>query len=179
MTRPGRYSESGFRAVATSGIWLSLMFLCASSEAAAQESASFKMKRLTVVTLADRLSSESYGNTITASEAIGSAGVCPSGTATGLGFFSLLGLGEVPILLTVRKNQLNADHVDLSWTGQAAGFQLYKSASPVNVASPGNLLVATSLCAATDSVATGSEIAFYLVSSVTQSSERARSYRTP
>ncbi len=137
-----------------------LLSLGVLSLVAAQESPNYKVKRLTVTALAERLSSTSYRNTLVASEVIGTAGVCPEGSATHLGFWSVLGPGQVPVLLTVGRTPANAS-IDLSWTGQSASFEVYRDTSPVAVIAPENLLVTTSSCAVTDM--TAADIAFYLV----------------
>ena len=51
----------------------------------AQQSENFKLKRLTVSTVGQRVESASFKTTVTASDVTGSAGVCPSGLATDLG----------------------------------------------------------------------------------------------
>jgi len=129
------------------------------------------MKRLTVTALTERLTSPNHINIVVASEVIGAAGACPAGVATHLGFWSVLGPGEVPVLLTLDKLPPNQS-IELSWTGQAASFEVFRSMSPVAVDAPENLLVTSSSCSATDT--TAANVAFYLVRPIP-----GRSVRTP
>ena len=149
-----------FKTAVERGISIWLLSVGALSVATAQESPSFKMKRLTVTALAERLTSPNHINIIAASEVIGAAGACPAGVATHLGFWSVLGPAEVPVLLTVDKIPPN-QNIELSWSGQAASFEVFRSMSPVAVEAPENLLVTSSSCSATDTTAPG--VAFYLV----------------
>lgn len=142
--------------------------LCGSLAAAAEPASkaasdSFILERLTVAVLAGRATSSSFRTTVTAAEAEGSAGVCPAGTATTLGFWSILGPQSVPVLLDVEKNSTTPNDADLSWTGQAARFDVYRSGAPANLESPSNLLVSSAQCQATDTDTAGWKILYYSV----------------
>jgi hypothetical protein len=132
--------------------------------AQAQQSASYKLERLTLAAGAARLTSASYVNSITLSELIGSAAHCPTGSAVSLGFWSFLGVGDPSIVLRLAKDPIVPGRIDLSWTGQAPGFRLYRSPSSADVAASQNLLLSTAACAAVD--ATAPALAFYLVRAV-------------
>ena len=129
----------------------------------AQESGSFKMKRLTISMVGQRSESLSFKNTVTASETAGSSGVCPSGTTSTTGFFSLRGTGAVPILLRATHNAIEPQDIDLTWTGQATQFTLYRSTSPENIVAPENLFSSTLVCGETDRGAIGFDFLFYKV----------------
>ena len=134
----------------------------------AQESASFKLKRFTLTPVAGRMISASYVNTVTATVEGGSCGVCPSGPAVAAGYWSVLGARTVPVELTARRNGSEPIGVDLSWTGQAEEFKVYRSISPIGVVAPQNVLLATDSCAASDEGAATFNILFYRVTPAEQ-----------
>ena len=142
---------------------LGVLSILAVGDASAQQSSSFKMKRIAVSTLADRLDSPSFRNTVSVSAVVGSAGVCPSGPATSTGFWSFLGVVSVPVVLHIDKNGVQPRDVELTWTGQADEFDVYRSGFPNGLVSPTNLFLTTGSCSATDTMAKVSEILFYSV----------------
>jgi len=146
-------------------VWgcLSLFLLLAANATSAQESASFKMRHVTATLVADRLTSTGYINSVTAVEIGGTAGVCPTGAATTVGFWSVLGPGTVPVLLAVDKSDSDPDEIDLLWTGQATEFSVYAGVSPVDLANPANLIMTTGSCSAIDSTADEANLLFYVV----------------
>jgi hypothetical protein len=69
----------------------------------------------------------------------------------------------VPLVLTVNRSATDPETVDLTWTGQAARFGVYRSISPENTVSPANFVRSTEQCAETDQPGVASEITFYSV----------------
>lgn len=146
---------------------LLLALLLGSSElVCAQESSSYKIKRLSVTMIADAASSPRFINTATATTMGGASGVCPSGTKATLGFWSLLGAREVPLLLTVNKGPGDPDEVQLSWSGQSSAFTIYRSDSPIAIVAPSNALQTTNICEHTDSTTDTPSPLFYMVKPV-------------
>ena len=125
--------------------------------------ADFEMKRVTVTGVADRLTSASYSMSVTSDPIGGVTAVCPSGPVSTLGFWSILGSVEVPIRLMMQRNAIDANSVDLLWTGQSSSFEIYRSPSPINLVSPGNLYRSTSLCDDTDENAAAFQILYFKV----------------
>lgn len=141
-----------------------LAFICLIGSAVwAQQSERFKMKRLSITTVAEESVSSRFKTTVTASDVTGSAGVCPSGITTTAGFLALEGTGGVPIVLTADVNEAVLDDVDLDWTGQASQFSVYRSTSPANIIAPENLFGITMACGDTDSNAVGFNVLYYKV----------------
>ncbi len=176
----GRLPRVGSYAVRT--LLAASLCAAASEPLRAQESASYQMKRIAAVALAEHMSSPSYRTVVTAAEYFGAAGVCPSGTATAFGFWSVLGPLPVPVELYVGKPSPTLGDVELNWSGQATGFQVFRSESPVNVGSPGTLLMNTDRCSATDSSSPGFGLSCYLVipeSDSLQSNVEERHARQP
>jgi hypothetical protein len=128
--------------------------------ASAQESANFTVRRLSITVVAETSTSPSYRNTTTAAPVIGSTGVCPSGMASTLGFWSLFGPRDVPTVLALRKS--GEDPV-LMWSGQADEFTVYRSSSPHDLMIPPNVLLTTPSCEATDTTARANDLEFYAV----------------
>ncbi len=128
--------------------------------ASAQESPNYTIRRVSITVVAETSTSPSYRNTTTAAPVIGSTGVCPSGVASALGFWSLLGPREVPIVLNLSKN---GQDPFLAWSGQVDEFTVYRSNSPFDLMNPGNVLVTTTSCEATDTTAGMTDLKFYAV----------------
>ena len=121
------------------------------------------MKRVSVTGVADRLASTNYRMSVTSEPIGGATGSCPNGSVNSLGFWSVLGPMEVPMRLMVDKNATHELDVDLSWTGHAPFFDVYRSTSPVNLISPGNLYWTTNYCEDTDEHASSSDVLFYKI----------------
>jgi hypothetical protein len=49
------------------------------------------------------------------------------------GFWSFAGSGLAPVTLTVNKNQIYLDHIDLFWTGNNAPYDIYQATDCTNV----------------------------------------------
>lgn len=125
--------------------------------------AEYEMKRVSVTGVADRLASSNYRMSVTSEPLGGAAGTCPNGSVNSLGFWSVLGPMAVPMRLTVDKNAAYELDVDLSWTGHAPSFEIYRSTSPVNLISPDNLYWTTNYCDDTDENAASSDVLFYKI----------------
>lgn len=126
-------------------------------------SADADMNRVSVTGVADQMASSNYKMSVTSVPFAGSSGVCPSGAASALGFWSVKGPMKVPVRLMLDKNEINSEFVDLLWTGQASIFEIYRSTSPVELVSPGNLLRTSTLCDETDATAGSHDILFFKV----------------
>ena len=126
----------------------------------AQESPNFNIRRLSITVVAETSASPSYRNTTTAAPVIGSTGVCPSGMASTLGFWSLLGPRDVPTMLALRKS---GENPVLAWSGQADEFTVYRSNSPLELVRPWNVVLTTTFCEATDTTAGTNDLVFYAV----------------
>lgn len=147
------------RSVLAAGLLLGVIALLSVS-ATAQ---AYESKRVTVTGLADGLTSANYRMSVTSVPIGGAMSVCPNGSATSLGFWSILGPMAVPIRLTMDKNGINQLDIDLAWTGRASQFQIYRSSSPVDLVSAGNLYYETGQCNDTDQNATESDVLYYKV----------------
>jgi len=131
----------------------------------AQSSAHFSMKRLSLASGAATMTSTSYTNSATASQVSpsGAASFCNVGSRTATGFWSVLGVVSVPIVLTARRSTTEPADVDLLWSGADPVFQLYRAFTPEDVLSPVNFELETPLCTATDTSALQSDRIFYNV----------------
>jgi hypothetical protein len=125
--------------------------------------ADFGTQRVAVAGVADHLTSDSYSMSVTSVPIGGVTGVCPSGSVSALGFWSILGPNKVPVRLMMQKNAIDATNVDLSWTGQSSSFAIYRSTSPIDLVSPANLSRTTGFCDDTDENASESQILFFKV----------------
>jgi hypothetical protein len=144
---------------------LGLLFLAfASSMASAQESASFRLDRLTLAAGAGSVSSANYATTITTAQEgpVGSVSRCNDGFLQSTGFWSVLGESPVPVWLTVDKNGVDPTQVDLGWSGSSSLFDVYSAQFADSLAEPYNLLTTTPDCALTDAPPSA-PITFYLV----------------
>jgi hypothetical protein len=125
-----------------------------------------QLKRLAVAGVADRLASSGYLMNVTSAPVSGTSGVCSTGTKNSLGFWSFKAQTAVPQFLMVGKTN-NAGggvfDVELSWTGNSALFEIYRSTSPISLVAPGNLYKTTSSCTDTDQNASPFNILFYSV----------------
>ena len=134
--------------------------------ASAQQSESSSMDRIVLTAVGNTASSSNFETTVVIGQdsPSGASSFCNSGFVNSLGFWSVLGDLPVPIQLHLDKSDGDPSVVDLSWSGADDVFQLFRSASPVNlVDSPENLYLETSLCDAIDDRASASNLLFYLV----------------
>ena len=132
---------------------------------AAQESASFRMDRLTVAGGAGSSSSTSFAMTVLAASEgpVGSSSFCNAGFVNTLGFWSVLGNAQVPVRLQVGLVPETPADVDLAWTGAADTFEVYRADLPEDVLNSNNLLEETAVCEAEDSLASSADLLFYKV----------------
>ena len=113
------------------------------------------------------MTSTSFNMHVTSAPVSGTSGICPAGTTASLGFWSFKAQTEVPMLLMLDKTY-NAGagewDVELSWSGLAVQFEIFRNTSPIDLDDPGNLYKTTSLCTDTDQNAGPFQALFYLVS---------------
>jgi hypothetical protein len=122
------------------------------SPAAAQESPSYVMQRITLAAGSQTLSSASFDATATVGQEgpVGAASVCNASWTSSVGFWSLLGDLPVPVVLTVAPHPSDPQAVVLSWSGNAPQFQVYRGFTPASLVSPGNLEQTVNVCSADD-----------------------------
>ncbi|HKQ98818.1 MAG TPA: hypothetical protein VJV75_13150 [Candidatus Polarisedimenticolia bacterium] len=130
---------------------------------AAQESPSFILHRLSIAAASQTIGSAHFETTLTVSQEspVGAASICNTSLTNSLGFWSVLGDLPVPVILTLRRNAVDPQAIDLTWTGNAPTFQVYRDYTPQNVVSLANLERTTALCSATDSLAFQSNVIYY------------------
>ena len=131
----------------------------------AQSSATFAMKRLSIIAGSAIMTSAHFSTDMVGPQEspVGGASFCNVGSRTGLGFWSVLGRISVPIVLTARRSTVDPLDIDLSWSGAEPAFQVYRAFTPADVLNPGNLDRETSVCSATDTLASQSDLMFYNV----------------
>jgi hypothetical protein len=144
---------------------LCLSLLAIPTLGTSQESTSFRMERVTLASSADQASSTSFATSITLGQEVpsGSASACNIGYVQTLGFWSLFGNAPVPQLLRVEHDPLDPWGVRLTWSGSAASFEVFRSELPVDVEEPGNVILNTVACEATDSPPVEPELVYYRV----------------
>ena len=133
--------------------------------AAAQSSAHYSMKRISLVGGSANMASSSFtANAVGSQESpVGGASFCNVGPATGLGFWSVLGHVAVPIVLSAQRDTADPGNVDLFWSGADPTYQLYRAYTPSGIFNPANLEAETSSCSTTDPLALQSSLIFYSV----------------
>ncbi len=147
------------------GAALGLLFLASAVPmASAQESASFRLERITFAAGAEPVSSANYATTITIAQEgpVGSVSRCNDGFLQSTGFWSVLGESPAPVWLTVDKNDVDPTQVDLVWSGSSSQFDVYSAQAADSLPEPYNLLLTTSDCAVTDAPPSA-PITYYLV----------------
>jgi hypothetical protein len=132
--------------------------------AQAQESASFRLDRITFAAGAGPVTSANYATTITIAQGgpVGSVSRCNDGFLQSTGFWSVLGESPAHVWLNVDKNDVDRTQVDLNWSGSSSQFSIYRAEFADSLLEPFNLLLATSDCALTDAPPPA-PITFYLV----------------
>jgi hypothetical protein len=144
---------------------LGLLFLAfAVPMASAQESASFRLDRISFAAVAGPVSSAHYATTITIAQEgpVGSLSRCNDGFLQNTGFWSILGESPVPVWLRVGKNGVDPAQVDLGWSGSSSQFSVYRAEFADSLAEPYNILTTIPDCALTDAPPSA-PITFYLV----------------
>ena len=98
-----------------------LLLACVVPLTQAQESASFRLDRITFAAGSGPVSSVNYITTITIAQEgpVGSVSRCNDGFLQSTGFWSVLGESPAPVWLNVDKNDVNPTHVDLGWRGSS------------------------------------------------------------
>jgi hypothetical protein len=131
----------------------------------AQSSAHYSMKRVAVAAGAATMSSTNFSGSMSATSESpsGSASVCNAGARSTVGFWSVFGVAQVPIVLAAKRNALDPQSVDLQWSGADLRFQLFRDYTPEDMFNPANLDRETTTCSATDQLAFQSNSVFYSV----------------
>jgi hypothetical protein len=127
-----------------------------------QESASYSLKRLTVSSGTGQAASSHFDVVLTLgqTEPAGSVSFCNSGYGATLGFWSGRGETPVPSFLSLAWIS-NPGRVDLAWSGAAASFQVFRSASASSLFEPGSLFATTTGCVWSDDEPLSGSIYYY------------------
>jgi hypothetical protein len=130
----------------------------------AQESASYRLDRITFTAGAGSVSSTNYATTITIAQEgpVGSISRCNDGFLQNTGFWSVLGESPAPVWLNVGKNGVDPSQVDLDWSGSSSQFSVFRAELAESLSEPYNLLITIPDCAMTDAPPAAA-ITFYLV----------------
>ncbi|HET8945699.1 MAG TPA: hypothetical protein VFQ07_01850 [Candidatus Polarisedimenticolia bacterium] len=146
------------------GLFAVLAFLGA-PHANAQESAHFSLDGVTVVAGANEASSARFGLAVAVAELepSGAASFCNDGFGVVLGASAFTPALPVPNHLIVLRNAANPAHVDLAWSGAAASYDVYRSSSASNLASPANDLTTSTGCLLVDTDPFTGPIVYYRV----------------
>jgi len=128
-----------------------------------QESASYTLERLTIAGASQTIASARFETTITVGQEspVGAASICNVSWTDSLGFWSVEGELPVPIVLTVARNPVDPQMIDLAWSGNRPLFEVYRDYTPQNLVSLANLERVTALCSATDALAFQSNVIYY------------------
>lgn len=132
----------------------------------AQESAHFSLNGVTVTTGAEEAVSSARFDlsvVVAALEPAGAASFCNDGFGVVLGGAPFTAALPVPNHLLVSRNGGNPAHVDLTWSGTAASYDVYRATSPVNLATPGNYVTTSPGCLVVDSDPFQEPIVYYTV----------------
>ena len=134
------------------------------AKVAAQESANYRMDRITIAATANSVSSAGYAMTVTFGQEgpVGSISRCNESFLQSTGYWSILGETPVPVFLLLDRNDADPALPDLMWTGSASQFTVYRSVLPNDVVQPMNEVLSTPLCGITDDPPPAS-IVYYLV----------------
>jgi hypothetical protein len=135
------------------------------SSALAQESETFVMDLVTVTSMASRAASPRFDMAVTLGQEVpvGGASLCNTGFVANLGFWSVLGPFDTPIVLQVEHGATHPANVELQWSGSSGFFTLYRSDLPDSVVAPPNVALTTPECAATDAPPEEVDLVYYLV----------------
>jgi hypothetical protein len=130
----------------------------------AQESASYRLDRVTFASGVGSVFSANYATTITIAQEgpAGSVSRCNDGFLQATGFWSILGESPAPVWLNLGKNGLDPTQVDLDWSGSSSQFSVYRAEFADSLSEPYNILITTPDCALTDAPPSA-PITFYLV----------------
>jgi len=150
--------------IVVSGCFAVLAFLGA-PHAYAQESAHFSLDGVTVTAGAGDAASARFDLAVTVAELepSGAASFCNAGFGVVLGAAPFTPDLPVPNHLIVLRNAVDPAHVDLSWSGTAASYDVYRSTSPSSLTSPANYLTTSTGCLVVDTDPFVSPIVYYTV----------------
>ena len=123
------------------------------------------MDRVTITAAAARLASTSFDLNVTLAQEgpVGSVSFCNNGFLVSTGFWSFLGNYPPPVGLSVRLNEFDPDSIDLTWSGSAASFDVYRAEAPESIVDVLNLLTTAGECAAKDTPPGDRQVLYYLV----------------
>jgi len=150
--------------IVLSGCFAVLAFLGA-PRAFAQESARFSLDGVSVTAgVADAASARfDLAVTVAELEPSGAASFCNAGFGVVLGAAPFTPDLPVPNHLIVLRNAVDPGHVDLSWSGAAASYDVYRSTSSSSLTSPSNYLTTSSGCLVVDTDPFTGPIVYYTV----------------
>jgi len=143
-----------------------LAWLLAPGLLQAQESAHYFLDAVTVTAGAETAAASprfDLGVTVAALEPTGAASFCNDGFGVVLGGDLFSPALPVPNHLMVQRNAADLAHVDLTWSGTAALYDVYRSVSPANLASPGNYVTTSPGCLVVDTDPFTGPIVYYTV----------------
>jgi hypothetical protein len=131
----------------------------------AQQSASYVMDRVTATASAHRLSSASFDLSVTVAQEgpVGSVSFCNGGFLQSTGFWSVLGEHPAPVKLRVAWSTSYGAEIELTWSGSAPSFDVYRSDAPESIVNGANLTATTTGCETTDTPPAEPSILYYLV----------------
>jgi hypothetical protein len=146
------------------GLFAVLSFLGA-PRAHAQESARFSLEGVTVTAGAGTAASPRFDLALTVAELepSGAASFCNQGFGVVLGAAPFTPALPVPNHLIVDRNALDPAHVDLSWSGTAASYDIYRSTSAGELISPNRYLASSQGCLFVDADSFVGPIVYYTV----------------
>lgn len=147
------------------GAFVSALVLVAGAfiEIRAEDTRKLRARRVVFTALGKTTSCPGYRNSLSTNLVMGAAGVCPVGTVSTLGFWSILGSRSVPVVLKVTREDSVPSVIGLAWSGQADEFEVYRSSSPVDLVGPWNLLSTTTSCELFDDTPSIAPLLFYRV----------------
>lgn len=145
---------------------LLLPWMLAPAPLQAQDSAHYSVAGVTVTAGAEEAASSARFDlsvVVAALEPTGAASFCNDGFGVVLGGAPFTAALPVPNHLLVSRNGANPAHVDLTWSGTAAFYDVYRSTSPVNLATPGNYVATSPGCLLLDADPFTGPVVFYTV----------------
>jgi hypothetical protein len=137
----------------------------AASSARAQDSAHFSLEGVTVTAGAADAASAHFDLSVTVAqlEPAGAASFCNDGFGIVLGGAPFTEALPVPNHLIVLRDSGNPAHTDLSWSGAAASYEVYRSPSASDLTAHGNLLTTSTGCLVVDTDPFVGPIVYYAV----------------
>ena len=145
---------------------LLLAWLIAPAALQAQESEHFSLEGVTVIAGAESAAASARFDlavSVAALEPTGAASFCDQGFGVVLGGAPFTPDLPVPNHLLVDRNGTDASHVDLTWSGTAGLYDVFRSTSPTNLVSPGNYVTTSPGCLVVDTDPFTGPIVYYSV----------------